>query len=59
MKCYRESNSCTVLMSIFPSFDYQISVSLAKKLLRNFSLEYKNHFDIEETFEHKTTKSVS
>ena len=48
-----------MLMSIFPSFDYLISVSLAKKLLRNFSLEFKKHPNLNETCEPKAIKSVS
>ena len=43
MKCYIEPKSCTMLTSIFLGFDYQISVLLAKKLLRNFSSEFKKH----------------
>ena len=34
----QEPKSCTMLPSIFPSFDYQISVSLAKKFSRNVGL---------------------
>ena len=32
VKCDIESQSCTMLTSTFPGFDYKISVSLAKKL---------------------------